>query len=191
MKRQLEFGPIVALAAGILALAGCGRRANVASYQGESNRVAAVIRKRDLRPADVLGAVSTFVPNGRHDKYIMFASGGQNGQVLVYGIPSMRLLDEIPVFAPDSMAGWGYGGAGNAILREGDIPASSLGPAMKLSWGDVHDPNLSQTNARYDGQYLFVNDKANGRVAVINLHYFMTTQIVKTRSSTTITEPHS
>lgn len=91
----------------------------------------------------------------------------------------MRLLDEIPVFTPESMAGWGFGGAGNAILKEGDIPASSMGPAMKLSWGDVHHPALSQTNARYDGQYLFVNDKANGRIAVINLHYFMTTQIVR------------
>lgn len=76
MKHQPKRALIVALAAGVVFVAGCGKRANVASYRGESNRIAAVIAKRNLTPADVLGAVSTFVPNGRHDKYVMFASGG-------------------------------------------------------------------------------------------------------------------
>lgn len=179
MKRQLKFVSLPAVAAGILLLAGCGKRANVANYQGESNQIAAVIGKRNLTPDDVLGAVSTYEPSGRHDQYVMLASGGQSGQVLVYGIPSMRLLDQIPVFTPDSMVGWGYGGAGNAILRDADIPAGPTGPAMQIRWGDTHHPALSQTNAKYDGKYLFINDKANGRLAVINLHYFATTQIVK------------
>lgn len=129
MKHSLKLVAVAALAAGWFFVVGCAQRTKVASYQGESNQIAAVIQKRNLTPADVVGALSTYVPNGRHDKYIMFASGSQNGQVLVYGIPSMRLLDEIPVFALDSMAGWGYGGTGNAILQEGNIPAGATGPA--------------------------------------------------------------
>ncbi|MGH7996544.1 MAG: Sec-dependent nitrous-oxide reductase [Opitutaceae bacterium] len=161
-------------------ICGCSRRStSAASYAGESNTAAAVIAARHLEPADVVRALSTFVPPGRHDPYIMFASGGQNGQVLVYGIPSMRLLTEIPVFSPDSMAGWGYGGDGNQILEEGDIPASKLGPRKVIRWGDLHHCNLSETNGTYDGQWLFANDKANGRIAVVDLRDFATKQIVK------------
>lgn len=179
MPHHWKLALILASIAGYLGLAGCSRRAPAANFQGESNQIAAMIAQRNLTPADVFGAVSTYEPSGQHDEYVMFASGGQNGQVLVYGIPSMRLLDQIPVFTPDSMAGWGLGGAGNDILRDGRVPAADAGPAMDLSWGDTHHPALSQTNGKYDGKYLFINDKANGRVAVINLHYFQTTQIVK------------
>lgn len=179
MKHHIKLALVVTLAAMVLLVAECGKQANVASYQGESNQIAKVVAQRNLTPNDVLGAVSTYEPSGQHDEYIMFASGGQSGQVLVYGIPSMRLLDQIPVFTPDSMAGWGYGGAGSAILRDGDLPAGTRGPAMQIRWGDTHHPALSQTNAKYDGKYLFINDKANGRIAVVDLRYFKTTQIVK------------
>lgn len=87
MRYHLKIIPILALAVGMRLIEGCVKRTKVVSYQGESNRIAAVIQKRHLTPADVLGAVSTFVPNGRHDPFIMLASGGQSGQVLVDGIP--------------------------------------------------------------------------------------------------------
>jgi nitrous-oxide reductase len=38
---------------------------------------------------------------------------------------------------------------------------------------------LSETNGEYDGQYLFINDKAHARIAVIDLRDFETKQIVK------------
>lgn len=159
--------------------AGCSKPSATLAYQGESNAAAAAIAARHLNPIDVVRALRTFVPPGRQDPYLMFASGGQNGQVLVYGIPSMRLLTEIPVFTPDPMAGWGFGGDGNGILAEGDIPASQLGPKKVLRWGDLHHCNLSETGGVYDGQWLFANDKANGRVAVVDLRDFATKQIVK------------
>ncbi len=164
----------------LLIPAGCAKQSNHnAAYKGESNQAAKIIAQRKLTPADVVGALKTFEPPGRRDKYLMFASGGQGGQVLVWGIPSMRLLQEIPVFTPDSMAGWGFGGAGDKVLRGGDIPASRMGPREKLDWGDLHHVNLSQTHGDYDGKWLFCNDKANGRVAVVDLRDFACKQIVK------------
>lgn len=179
MKRELKTGIVLSLMGAAL-VAGCSKRAaNQVSYQGESARAAAVIAQRNLKPDDVVRALETFVPPGQHDPYLMFASGGQNGQILVYGIPSMRLLTEIPVFTPDSMAGWGFGGIGNEVLDEGNISASATGPEKVIRWGDLHHVNFSETDGQYDGQYLFANDKANGRVAVIDLRDFATKQIVK------------
>src|SRR5665213_1312659 len=180
MKHALKTGALLGLIVAASFGAGCSKQsAKQATYQGETTKAADVIAQRKLKPDDVIRALQTFVPPGEHDPYLMFASGGQNGQILVYGIPSMRLLDEIPVFTPDSMAGWGFGGSGNEVLREGDIPASNLGPAKELNWGDLHHCNLSESNGVYDGQWLFANDKANGRIAVIDLRDFATKQIVK------------
>ena len=67
-----------------------------------------IAQARGLSEADVLAALKTFVPLGKHDDYVMFASGGHSGQVLVLGVPSMRILKVIPVFTPDAYTGWGY-----------------------------------------------------------------------------------
>lgn len=171
---------LVGLIAAAGLVAGCSKHAaNQTKYQGESTTASAVISQRHLKPDDVVRALQTFVPPGQHDPYLMFASGGQNGQVMVYGLPSMRLLTQIPVFTPDPMAGWGYGGTGNKVLAEGDIPASPLGPQKNLTWGDLHHCNLSESNGVYDGKWLFANDKADGRLAVVDLRDFGTKQIVK------------
>jgi nitrous-oxide reductase len=86
----------------------------------------------------------------------------------------MRILKEIAVFTPQSWQGYGYGGSGDEILKGGDMPNGT-----EIRWGDTHHPNLSETNGDYDGQFLFINDKANARLAVIDLRDFETKQLVK------------
>ena len=132
-------------------------------------RLDEIAKVRGLSPADMEAALKTFTPSGKHDPLTMFASGGHSGNVLVIGIPSMRILKRIPVFSPDSWAGYGSGSKDTTEL---------MNSGRGLTWGDVHHPGLSETNGDYDGQFLFVNDKANARVAVIDLQDFVTKQIV-------------
>lgn len=139
---------------------------------GLSADAAAIAQARGLSPADVAAALKTYMPSGKHDDYVIFASGGQSGQVFVIGVPSMRLLKSIAVFTPESWQGYGFG-TGMDVLDEGDINGK------QVHWGDTHHPALSETNGDYDGQFLFIGDKANSRVAVIDLRDFETKQIVK------------
>src|SRR5262249_43736729 len=144
----------------------------VAGLPAEANRV---IRERSLAPDDVTAALATYMPTGKLDDYVMFASGGHGGQVLAIGLPSMRLLRTIAVFTPESWQGYGYGGKEAALPAAGQPAGIGRGP---LGWGDTHHPALSETGGDYDGQFLFINDKPNGRVAVIDLRDLETKQIV-------------
>jgi nitrous-oxide reductase len=170
----------LASAALLLFLAACEppkpspEKAGTQGITGLSDRTAQIVAERKLSPDDVVAALKTFMPSGRHDDYILFASGGHAGQVFVIGVPSMRLLREIGVFTPEPWQGYGYGSKETMdVLEEG------AGDAPGLAWGDTHHPALSETNGDYDGQFLFINDKANSRVAVIDLRDFETKQIVK------------
>src|SRR5262245_59902762 len=57
---------------------------------GAGSAVAELMAARGLSDTDVSAALKTYVPNGKHDDFYMFSSGGQSGQVIVIGIPSMR-----------------------------------------------------------------------------------------------------
>lgn len=109
-------------------------------------------------------ANATYVPPGDLDEFYLFYSGGHSGQVYVAGIPSMRHIATIPVFAPYPATGYGFDDDSKAMLGG-------------FTWGDVHHPSLSRTDGVYDGRWLFVNDNANARVARISLHDFKTKQI--------------
>ena len=159
-----------------LALTGCSKDAAATaegSGLGGAQGVKQLMASRGLSEADVEAALLTYKPTGKKDDYLIFASGGQSGQVLVIGVPSMRLLKVIAVFTPEPWQGYGYGGESDKVLAQGNQH-----PGTKLTWADVHHPNLSETNGDYDGRFLFVNDKANARVAVVDLHDFSTKQIV-------------
>jgi len=132
-----------------------------------------VMKERKLSQQDMLAAAKTYTPTGKMDEYYCFSSGGQSGQMIVYGVPSMRIFKYIAVFTPDPWQGYGYGDVeSNKLFDEGRMRG------RKLTWGDTHHPALSETNGEYDGKYLFINDKANPRVAVIDLLTFSTIQIV-------------
>lgn len=131
-----------------------------------------VMKERGLSEKDVLAAAKTYQPSGRKDEFIVFSSGGQSGQILVYGVPSMRIYKYIGVFTPEPWQGYGYDDESKAVLKQGAIRGK------EITWGDTHHPNLTEKNGEYVGDYLFINDKANPRIAVVNLHDFETTQIV-------------
>lgn len=163
---------VILMAAVIVAavIAACHRGSESGDH-GPS--VQTLMKQRGLNEADVTAALKTYVPPGKHDEYLMFASGGHSGQLIVIGVPSMRILKYIAVFTPEPWQGYGFDDDTKKVLAEGS-PKGKL-----LTWGDVHHPALSQTNGEYDGQYVFVNDKANARVAVISLKDFNTHQIVR------------
>jgi nitrous-oxide reductase len=164
MKARIKQTVTVLLAAGIgLAAAG-------AAYSAES--LQDVMKRRNLSQQDLLAASKTYVPTGKRDEFVAFSSGGQSGQIIVYGIPSMRILKYIGVFTPEPWQGYGFDEESKAVLRQGNIDGK------EINWGDTHHPAISETDGKYDGQYLFINDKANPRLAVIDLRDFETKQIV-------------
>ncbi|PKO33619.1 MAG: cytochrome C [Betaproteobacteria bacterium HGW-Betaproteobacteria-7] len=154
----------------LLVAAGIGFGAATTAWSAES--LQDVLKRRGLSQQDVLAAAKTYVPTGKRDEFVVFSSGGQSGQVIVYGIPSMRILKYIGVFTPEPWQGYGYDENSRAVLKQGMIDGK------EITWGDTHHPAISETNGQYDGQFLFINDKANPRLAVIDLRDFETKQIV-------------
>ncbi|MFC6716321.1 TAT-dependent nitrous-oxide reductase [Natrialbaceae archaeon GCM10025810] len=112
--------------------------------------------------------VKTDVKPGELDDYYAFLGAGQSGEIYVYGVPSMRQLSRIPVFQANAANGYGYDDRSREMLED----------AGGYTWGDAHHPRISQTDNDYDGRWAFVNDKANGRMARVDLKYFETDAIV-------------
>ncbi|WP_048305677.1 TAT-dependent nitrous-oxide reductase [Halomonas sp. PR-M31] len=139
-----------------------------ATLAGGFGSAAALLQSQKARAASEGGEVA--IAPGELDEYYGFWSGGHSGEVRILGVPSMRELMRIPVFNIDSATGWGITNESKHIL----------GDSAKFLNGDAHHPHVSMTDGRYDGKYLFINDKANTRVARIRL------DIMKTDKITTI-----
>ena len=130
------------------------------------------------RPTGAIGsadaAAKTYVAPGQHDEFYAFMSGGFNGQIGVYGLPSGRLLKIVPVFSQFPENGWGYSEETKPMLETtfGNIP-----------WDDLHHTALSQTNGEDDGRWLFVNANNTPRVARVDLKNFEASEILQIPNS--------
>ena len=78
----------------------------------------------DLAAGDA--AQRVYVPPGEHDEFYAFMSGGFNGQMGVYGLPSGRLLKLVPVFSQHAENGWGYNEETKPMLQTSHGFVSSL-----------------------------------------------------------------
>ncbi len=165
MKKSVKLASMLATVSfGVLA----------ASQAWSAETLQDVMKRRGLTEKDLLAASKTYTPTGKRDEFIAFSSGGQSGQVIVYGIPSMRILKYIGVFTPEPWQGYGYDDESKRVLKEGsDVDG------RQVLFGDTHHPAISETNGVYDGEFLFINDKNTPRIAVIDLKDFETKQIVK------------
>ncbi|MBP9881941.1 MAG: Sec-dependent nitrous-oxide reductase [Chitinophagales bacterium] len=119
-------------------------------------------------------AQATYVAPGKYDEFYNFVSGGFNGQMGVYGLPSGRLLRIIPVFAQSAESGYGF--------SENTIPMLNTSHGF-VPWDDLHHTELSQTNGEIDGRWVFGNGNNTPRIARISLTSFRTDEIIEIPNS--------
>lgn len=161
----------------VCTMVGIGR---VAAATAVGGMAASTLMGREAQASSAKDPAS--VGPGELDEYYGFWSGGQSGEVRVLGVPSMRELARIPVFNRCSATGWGYTNESLKILNEHLTPETQAflkkngGVFMN---GDTHHPHPSYTDGTYDGRYLFVNDKANTRIARIRLDVFRADKVIE------------
>ncbi|MFN0274322.1 MAG: Sec-dependent nitrous-oxide reductase [Chitinophagales bacterium] len=119
-------------------------------------------------------ASKVYVQPGQYDEFYNFVSGGFNGQMAVYGLPSGRLFKIIPVFSQFPENGYGFSEETKPMLNtsHGMVP-----------WDDLHHIALSTTKGVHDGRWAFGNGNNTPRVARVNLKTFRTEEILELPNS--------
>jgi nitrous-oxide reductase len=119
-------------------------------------------------------ASKVYVAPGKYDEFYNIVSGGFNGQIGIYGIPSGRLFRILPVFSLSPESGYGFSEETKPMLNtsHGFVP-----------WDDLHHIALSTTNGEHDGRWAFANGNNTPRVARIDLRTFRTAEILELPNS--------
>jgi nitrous-oxide reductase len=134
------------------------------------------ITLNSCKPAKVDSAISgdaakkVYVAPGKKDELYLFTSGGFSGQMGVYGLPSGRLLKQVPVFSQDAETGYGYSEETKPML----MTSHGFTP-----WDDSHHPQLSRTDGQDDGKWIFINANNTPRIARMDLGIFKTVEIIE------------
>ena len=119
-------------------------------------------------------ASKVYVAPGKYDEFYNIVSGGFNGQLSVYGIPSGRLIKILPVFSVFPENGYGYSEETKPMLNtsHGFVP-----------WDDLHHVAISTTKGVHDGRWVFANGNNTPRVARVSLKSFRTEEILEIPNS--------
>jgi len=98
------------------------------------------------------------------------------------------------VFTPEPWQGYGYGADWGEMALAGEngehgphaagngngfADPTGTGPKEPLRWGDAHHPALSETGGKYDGRWIYINDRAHGRIGMVDLSDFRAKQILQ------------